>query len=222
MSFYVKKNKFKSYVTVYCILLSIFFSTLIFADKTHYPPQTISSQSLVNFQSNPPPIKKAIEIGLELAGQNIGYQYGSADPKRGGVDCSGAMYYLLTRLGIKSVPRSSDSLYHWIKKEGFFYPNTTNDLHSTDFAHLKPGDLLFWSGTYDAPGNAYVTHVMMYIGKTKKGDPLMVGASNGRTYQGKQIYGLSVFDFKLPSSTSRSKFLGYSCIPQFSCKSIKH
>ena len=217
MSFNVKKSNLKLPVPLYYILLLMLCSYSLSA-KTHYPPQTISSQSLVNFQSNSPHVKKAIELGLELAGQNIGYQYGSADPKSGGIDCSGAMYYLLTRLGIKSVPRSSESLYQWIKKEGFLYPNTANDLKSTDFAHLKPGDLLFWSGTYDAPGNTYVTHVMMYIGKTRQGEHLMVGSSNGRTYKGKQIYGLSVFDFLLPSSTSKSKFLGYSCIPQFSCK----
>lgn len=63
-----------------------------------------------------------------------------------------------------------------------------------------------------------VSHVMIYIGKTAQGRLLMAGASDGRTYKGRKIYGVSVFDFQLPNATSASRFLGYSCIPQFTCK----
>jgi cell wall-associated NlpC family hydrolase len=191
------------------------------AANNNYAPETISSQSLVDFKSNPPKVKSAIEMALELASRNIGYKYGSSEPSSGGMDCSGTIYYLLTKQGIKSVPRSSDSLYQWIKKEGDFYSTNSNDIKTINLSHLKPGDLLFWSGTYQAPGNSYVTHVMMYLGKNTHGDLLMIGSSDGRTYKGRQIYGVSIFDFVLPSSNSKSKFLGYSCIPQLSCERDK-
>ncbi len=48
----------------------------------------------------------------------------------------------------------------------------------------------------------------------------MIGASDGRSYNGKKVYGVSVFDFKLPNEFSKAKFLGYSCIPDINCRSI--
>jgi hypothetical protein len=47
----------------------------------------------------------------------------------------------------------------------------------------------------------------------------MVGASDGRTYDGKQRFGVSVFDFKLPPPPNSSDaklspvFVGYGRIP---------
>lgn len=199
----------------YIILLMIFSNPLL---AFNYAPETIPGNALVDFKSNPHNVQKAIQMALELASRNIGYKYGSSDPSAGGMDCSGTIYYLLTKLGVKSVPRSSDGLYNWIKKEGHFYSTNTDNIHSKDLSKLKPGDLLFWSGTYQAKSSAYVTHTMMYLGKNTHGDLLTIGASDARSYKERQIYGVSVFDFKLPSSTSKSKFLGYSCIPLFTCE----
>ncbi|MBA2649084.1 MAG: C40 family peptidase [Legionella sp.] len=187
------------------------------APDTKVAPQTIEKRVLKDFSFNPPNIQRVIEMGLDLAGRNLGYKYGSANPSAQGMDCSGTMYYLLTQLGILSVPRSSDGQYQWVKEKGKFYPANTSDIQSDTFSNLKPGNLLFWSGTYQTPDNVQASHVMMYIGKNSQGERLMVGASDGRTYQGRQIFGVSVFDFKLPSPNSKSKFLGYSCIPNFSC-----
>lgn len=184
-------------------------ATLSFA-QTLSAPQSVPTTALKDFQANPAHIKRLIELGLELTKRKLAYTYGSADPNVGGMDCSGTMYYLLRQLGVASPPRSSNDLYQWIKNKGVFY--SRNDL-----SHLHPGDLLFWTGTYSAPGNAYITHVMIYIGKNLQGEHLMLGSSNGRTYQGKKIYGVSVFDF-LPPSNKDTKFVGYSCIPQISCR----
>ena len=50
----------------------------------------------------------------------------------------------------------------------------------------KPGDLLFWTGTYSVERDPPVTHTMIYLGEEKKsGKPIMVGASDGRTYEGR-------------------------------------
>lgn len=58
---------------------------------------------------------------------------------------------------------------------------------------------------------------MLYLGKNDQGQRLMFGASDGRTYQGKSMWGVSLFDFKLPNPQSSSHFVGYSCIPHLTC-----
>jgi hypothetical protein len=196
-------------IKFFLFLYLIISSSLCFSDDTLGTPQTISTNELVDFQTNPSKVKKLIELGLELTKQKIAYQYGSSNPGLGGMDCSGTIYYLLTKLGVNSVPRSSNDLYNWVNTKGVLYTG------NQDLTHLHPGDLLFWTNTYSAPNNAYITHAMIYIGKNRNGNRIMLGSSNGRTYQGKKIFGVSVFDF-LPT-TSNNKFVGYSCIPQVNC-----
>lgn len=180
-------------------------------------PESISTHELQQFSSYPPAVKRIIKDALELASGNLKYLYGSADPKAGGMDCSGTLYYLLTHLGVKDVPRSSHLQYKWVQKQGHFYAVNDRTWNPLEFSHLKAGDMLFWSGTYVVEHASDVTHVMIYLGKNKQGQPLMVGASDGRTYKGRKIYGVSVFDFQLPNAGGKSRFLGYSCIPQLTC-----
>ncbi len=59
-------------------------------------------------------------------------------------------------------------------------------MHSSDFSHLRPDDLLFWSGTYQVKRIPPITHVMLFLGKNKQNRLLMFGSSNGRPYQGKK------------------------------------
>jgi hypothetical protein len=198
-------------------LLFVLFSCSSFAENIDQKPESISSSSIVNFNKYPEKVKSMINLGLSLTQKNIGYKYGSADPNTGGMDCSGTIYYILSTLGLKAIPRSSNLIYSWAKENGHLHTVTSTDLNSAEFSHLLPGDLLFWKGTYQIVHDPDVTHVMMYIGKNKKGDPLMLGASDGRTYKGRQIYGVSIFDFQLPKPSSKSKFLGYSCVPEISC-----
>jgi hypothetical protein len=58
---------------------------------------------------------------------------------------------------------------------------------------------------------------MLYLGKNKKGERLMFGASDGRTYQGKKMWGVSVFDFNLPDGKGPQRFVGYGCVPGLTC-----
>jgi cell wall-associated NlpC family hydrolase len=133
------------------------------------------------------------------------------------MDCSGTIYYLLSQQGLSDVPRASDELYNWVEKNGKLYKVSRNDFNSAEFSNLKPGDLLFWSGTYATNRSSSISHVMMYLGKNNKGERLMFGASDGRTYQGKKMWGVSVFDFKLPDGKGSSRFIGYGCIPALTC-----
>ncbi|MBY0545107.1 MAG: C40 family peptidase [Gammaproteobacteria bacterium] len=178
---------------------------------------TIPILQLSQFEHYPPITQKLITKALGMAALGLTYTYGSANPKSGGMDCSGTINYLLLGMGVKNVPRDANGLYEWTVAQGHFYPVKSNSFSSPEFNELRPGDLLFWSGTYVTKSNALVTHVMLYLGINLDGKPLMFGSSNGRTYEGIQRWGVSVFDFNLPSATSTSHFLGFSCIPTLTC-----
>ncbi|CAN5393147.1 hypothetical protein BH23VER1_BH23VER1_07450 [soil metagenome] len=170
------------------------------------------------FEENPDPVKAMLEEALELMGRGLGYKYGSADPDAGGMDCSGAIYYLLTSQGVEGVPRSSSAMYRWAWENGRMYPVSSSSLKTFELSELKPGDLLFWSGTYDIDREPPITHVMIYLGEEKgSGRRVMVGASNGRSYKGVAQHGVSVFDFKLPTGKARAgrtpRFCGYVSVP---------
>ena len=70
-----------------------------------------------------------------------------------------------------------------------------------EFKELLPGDLMFWTGTYETGRDIPISHVMLYLGREKgRGKRIMFGASDGRSYNGIQRWGVSVFDFKMPQS----------------------
>jgi hypothetical protein len=170
----------------------------------------IPIQEIRGFAAYPPKVKIMIQAAYQLTTKNLTYIYASANPKNGGMDCSGTIYYLLHQMKIDS-PRQSDEIYNWAKTNGNLKQGDKN------FTALKPGDLLFWSGTYNIHRD--VTHVMIYLGKDQQNRPLMFGASDGRPYRGRKMWGVSVFDFLLPNGKTKAKFLGYGCIPGLSCDS---
>ncbi|MEI9894680.1 MAG: hypothetical protein WDN28_12525 [Chthoniobacter sp.] len=65
-----------------------------------------------------------------------------------------------------------------------------------------------------------ISHVMMYLGREKgSGKRIMFGASDGRSYNGVQRWGVSVFDFKMPNANATNpekakvEFVGFARIP---------
>ncbi|MCS7191498.1 MAG: C40 family peptidase [Armatimonadetes bacterium] len=86
----------------------------------------------------------------------IRYRYGGSSPSRG-FDCSGFVYYLLSRHGIRA-PHSAAALFRIGK------PISKSE--------LKPGDLVFFKNTARRRG---ITHVGIYIGNGK-----FIHASSGR------------------------------------------
>jgi hypothetical protein len=166
-------------------------------------------------------VQELIRESLALTEKNLAYTYGSDDPANGGMDCSGFIYYVLQRVGFHDVPRDASEQYLWVRKHSDFQAVLSRRQDTFELNELRPGDLLFWSGTYGVNRDVPVTHVMIYLGKDKKsGKRLMVGASDGRTYGGVQRYGVSVFDFTLPngqplkSDPGRTpRFDGYATIP---------
>lgn len=196
-------------IVIFCISISNILNARTLSAVT----EVIPLSQIKDYKSYPETTRSLIKAAYDLSKQNLTYMYGSANPKNKGMDCSGTIYYLLNKKSGIDIPRSSDDMYNWVKKKGNLH-RVKNKNNIDDFKDLKPGDLLFWSGTYNKSG---ITHVMLYLGKNKDNQPLMFGSSDGRTYEGKRMWGVSVFDFILPRKGSRAQFVGYGCIPTVNC-----
>jgi cell wall-associated NlpC family hydrolase len=190
--------------------------------KRGAPNATLSPQAISGFENYPPKVQQLLSSALDLTTRNLDYKYGSADPGNGGMDCSGFVYFVLKQNGVDAVPRDSSEQYIWLRRAGKFEPVVSQKDDSFEFDNLKPGDLLFWSGTYAIQRDPPITHAMIYLGREKKtGARVMVGASDGRTYQSQQRFGVSVFDFKMPRADKgevedgkvHPRFVGYAHIP---------
>jgi cell wall-associated NlpC family hydrolase len=190
--------------------------------KRGAPNATLSPQAISGFENYPPKVQQLLSSALDLTTRNLDYKYGSADPGNGGMDCSGFVYFVLKQNGVDAVPRDSSEQYIWLRRAGKFEPVVSQKDDSFEFDNLKPGDLLFWSGTYAIQRDPPITHAMIYLGREKKtGARVMVGASDGRMYQSQQRFGVSVFDFKMPRADKgevedgkvHPRFVGYAHIP---------
>ena len=172
------------------------------------------------FENYPLKVQKLLTSALELTTRNLDYKYGSADPTSGGMDCSGFVYYVLKQNDVAEVPRDSSQQYVWLRRARQFESVLSEKDDSFELEDLKPGDLLFWTGTYSIQRDPPITHAMIYLGREKKsGRRVMVGASDGRVYQGESRYGVSVFDFNIPRRDKNGdgklqpSFVGYGHIP---------
>ncbi|MCB1208454.1 MAG: C40 family peptidase [Verrucomicrobiales bacterium] len=177
---------------------------------------SMESKDLADFDKYPKPVQQMIEKALALTKRNLTYRFASADPANGGMDCSGTMYYLLHSVDIDAVPRQSDEICQWLIDEKLFHrTENVTSLDAAVFDNLRPGDLLFWSGTYaHTERQLPVSHVMLYLGKrVSDGKPVAFGASDGRSYEGKRRCGVSLFDFKLPKAADKAEFYGYGPVP---------
>jgi hypothetical protein len=182
---------------------------------------TLAVSDLREYAAQPPPVQRLIAHALALTTQNLSYKYGSSDPKAGGMDCSGTVFFLLNDAGVKDVPRDASGMYKWVWTQGHFRAVVSPNPDSFEFAPLQPGDLLFWTGTYDVDRDPPVTHVMIYLGTNRNsGRRVMVGASEGRRFNDVSRYGVSVFDLELPRKRAAgdpgtSRFIGYGAVPGF-------
>ena len=188
--------------------------------KKGWPNVTLSPDQIADYDSDPVKVRQILDAGLALTKQNLGYTYGSADPGNGGMDCSGFVYYVLKQNGFPDVPRDSSQQYVWVRKGGNFKAVVGRKEDSFELDDLKPGDLLFWRGTYNIDRDPPITHSMIYLGREKRTNKrVMIGSSDGRTYDGKQRWGVSVFDFKMPAPPKSGDakispvFVGYGRIP---------
>ena len=196
------------------------------AGKKGWPNVSLSPDQIQGYENYPLKVRQILDAGLALTKQNLGYSYGSADPKNGGMDCSGFICYVLQQNGFPDVPRDSSQQYVWVRKGGNFNAVLSRKEDSFELDALKPGDLLFWRGTYNIDRDPPITHTMIYLGREKRTNKrVMVGSSDGRTYDGKQRWGVSVFDFKMPPPPKSGDakispvFVGYGRIPGVAAES---
>ena len=187
------------------------------------PKAKVSPVTVSEMESYSPETGKIVDLGTGLTVQNLTYKYASADPANGGLDCSGFIYYVLTKAGVKNVPRDAREQYIWVRKAGNFQAVLGHSDDTFELDSLKPGDLLFWANESGVSREPEITQTMIYIGHDKATKQrLMIGASEGGTYQGARKTGIGVFDFKLRTGESKSDeeptsvFVGYGRIPSSS------
>src|SRR5439155_23309779 len=77
------------------------------AGNKAWPNGSRSPGELIDYNTYPSKVRQILDAGLAQTTQNLGYSYGSADPKNGGMDCSGFIYYVLQQNGFPDVPRDS-------------------------------------------------------------------------------------------------------------------
>ena len=86
---------------------------------------------------------------------NFPYVWGGSTPATS-FDCSGFVSYVLTNSGLYNTGRlGAQGLYNI----------------SSRVSTPRPGDLVFFTGTYDTPG---VSHVGIYVGEDAAGNPVML------------------------------------------------
>jgi peptidoglycan DL-endopeptidase CwlO len=179
-------------------------------------PARIGPEDLTDFGMLPESRRRLIEGALATARESwwLPYVAGGATPKAGGFDCSGAMYFVMRRIGLEP-PRSSAAQMEWLKKHDRFHEISAlaKDTRHDSLASLMPGDLLFWART-DPSGKPRVHHVAMYLGTEKSdGRPVMINSTDGRSYRGQVANGYGVYDFRVPKAESPSKLVGYGSPP---------
>lgn len=117
---------------------------------------------------------------MEEADKYVGFPYvwGGSTPETS-FDCSGFVSYVLTNSGLYNTGRlGAQGLYNI----------------STPVSNPQPGDLVFFTGTYDTPG---VSHVGIHVGEDGDGSPVMLHCGDPIQYS------------KLDTSYWQSHFYAY-------------
>ena len=147
-------------------------------EKKKAAVSTMTAEELAGFENYSPALQDLVRKALELTTLNLGYQYGSSDPKSGGMDCSGTLYHLMQNSGFKDIPRQSDEMCRWVMRHAVLYrTEDKTSLKDSAFSSLRPGCLLFWTGTTDTINarEIPISHVMLYLGKRRSDGELQAG-----------------------------------------------
>lgn len=143
----------------------------------------------------------------------VPYKLGSADAT--GMDCSGAIFFLLKQAG-QEPPRSAHEQYLWMKQLGRLtvVPATARLEDDPAFSALLPGDLVFYAHDgADAPAEIHSSHVHMYLGKEADGHAIMIGSSEGRSYRRQKINGFGITDYRVPAAGAKTRIIAYGPPP---------
>ncbi len=135
------------------------------------------------------------------------YVFGGDHPGEGGLDCSGAMKYLLSDIGFRDMPRTSYDQYAWLREARTLRRTKSIPEQMGGRKGIKPGDLIFWGGTYNSGHK--VSHVMIYLGQGRDGTHYMFGA-RGQKKTG--LNGSGVDIFRLESGYQKG-LIGFGSLP---------
>lgn len=151
-----------------------------------------------------------------LSRQGLCYKFGSAEPSRGGLDCSGSVQYVMGRLGLRGMPRTASDQFLHLRDQGTLTAVPPGSTAAWILGRARPGDLLFWRGTYDTGRWPDVSHVMIYLGVDRRdGRPMMFGAS---TRRGKGIngFGVDIYEFRPVKVGGKGQLIGIGSVPGLS------
>jgi hypothetical protein len=179
---------------------------------------TLLPRDLVEYRRQPKRVRTLIWNALSLTQQGLGYKFGSHDPRRGGMDCSGTIHYILRRSGWDKAPRTSRDQYLWLREYGTLTSVDGREARHYNNRRLRPGDLLFWIHTYRTRRNPPITHVAIYLGTDRRtGKPVIVHAGGGRKYAGKARRGVTVVELEEPARRGfrggKGSFVGFGTVP---------
>lgn len=148
-----------------------------------------------------------------LSQRRLRYQYGASKPSSGGLDCSGTVQFLMQKQGLAGVPRQANTQYLWLQKARTLRQVGRGMTQQRLFSELRPGDLLFWEGTYDVQRTPNITHIMVYVGFDRAtGKHLMFGASSSKS-KGLTGNGVDYFEFKGLKPRGRGRLAGFGRVP---------
>lgn len=142
-----------------------------------------------------------------LADKKLTYIFGADNPDSGGLDCSATIQYLLNKIGVKDVPRTSYDQYAWLKKHKMLDDVYGKSAHQKLFKKLSPGDLIFWGGTYNSGHR--VSHVMLYMGYDKATDKHYIFGARGKSVKGLTGAGVDIFEL----SQQKGRLIAHGKIP---------
>ncbi len=169
--------------------------------SSYRPPTSIAEIS------GPPTLENLRASAHVLAREGLDYKFGRDNPKQGGMDCSSSLQFLLTRIGIKNVPRTSYDQYDWLKNKKLLDDVYGKQASSKLFKKLSPGDLIFWGGTWKSGHR--VSHVMMYMGYDPETKKHYVFGARSKSSKGLLGHGVDVFELE----PSRGRLIAHGKIP---------
>ncbi len=132
-------------------------------------------QDLVYGTSIPPLTQSEFNTLRDYARTAIGtpYVFGGTGPPPRGIDCSGFIWWAYNGSGIKSWGRTT--------AQGQF-----NQCDPITLADARPGDIIFFQGTYDTQDSRIVTHIGIYLGNGQmqhSGTPNQITSINSAYWQ---------------------------------------
>lgn len=156
--------------------------------KTSFRACLVFLASIVLTIAGPAHTADPVLISSQLAETALPYIYGSGDPARGGLDCSGFVQVVFRRAYGIELPDEAGKQYLYLREHGKVWDATTG----WSPKDLQPGDLIFWSGTHRDNRPSPISHVMIYMGDNK-----MAGSQNAGKRLNAPGNGVGLFPFRI-------------------------